>query len=68
MPDRRKDLARRERFEKMRRAKFERLRRVCQDWSRLEIELLSGQMTRLELKYEAWPGLSRPGSGDPVGA
>jgi hypothetical protein len=54
MRERRKDLARRARFEKVRMTKLEKLRRVCRDWSVREIEALSVRMARVELKYGAW--------------
>jgi hypothetical protein len=64
MSDRRRDPARRARFDEVREAKIARLRRVCRDWSRREIEQLAARMTRLELKYGAWSGLG--GYRDPL--
>jgi hypothetical protein len=56
--ERRKDLDRRERFEHARAAVLDRLRRVCHDWPMHELEMLSAKMTRLQLKYDSWAGLS----------
>lgn len=58
MDDRRRDLARRERFETARAAILERLRRVCRAWPQRELDTLSARMTRIQLKYDAWAGLS----------
>jgi hypothetical protein len=63
MKERRKDPARRARFEKVRKAKAEKLGRVCRDWSRRELNALAARMARLELKYSAWAGLSSENGG-----
>jgi len=58
MEDRRRDLARRERFETARAAILERLHRVCRTWPQRELDMLSARMTRIQLKYDSWVGLS----------
>ena len=58
--ERRRDLARRHRFEETRRAIAERLRRVCRDWPQREFDQLSRKVALTQLRYERWAGLPEP--------